>query len=90
MGYGDDSDALVEAQRLQLALELVAVDIAVVRLEAVVTGQLYTSLTHSAFGQQPGRVVGTAHVAHLAAARQIVQRPQSLVQRRLVIREVVW
>src|SRR5262245_12557376 len=84
-GVGDDADRLLEAERLELALVLVAEDEVVLGLDRLVAHVGAPVALPERARQPPRVVVRGADVAHLALTHALVEGPQRYLQRRVAV-----
>src|SRR5262249_34570181 len=82
---GNDADMLLETERLQLSLVLIAEHEVVLRLDRFVADVAPRVALPERPREAPGVIVRGADVADLALADEIVERPQALVEWRLAI-----
>src|SRR5262249_47568044 len=81
----NDPDPLLDAERLQLALVLVAGEEVVLGLDRLGADEAALVALPEGAREPPGVVVGGADVAHLALAHQVVEGAERLRERRLAI-----
>src|SRR5262249_57759204 len=76
---------LLAAQRLELALVLVAEDKVVLGLQGLIAHIAALVALPQGAGEAPGVIVRAAEVAHLALAHQVVEGAERLLERRLTV-----